>query len=225
MYETLGKLWKDYGNKYSTQWDGNDPRHGLSAEVGERLTQLDLILDHLKVALAAVAIDPKRLKHDVEWMTKAQPLFARGEMTKEEYSAGFSPPPEVDGRRYVRAWNEVRLFTEMFYFVAWRLLQVLNMRKPVAFPNLPKIKATGIRNVRNLLIEHPEDAKAAANYQQSLIVTDDGPVLKTMEVLIGGSPRRVSATSESVDRGLYVNAEKLRGEIEECLREALESGN
>jgi len=223
MYETAGDLWQEYCKKYSAQWAGNDPRHSLSAEVGERLTQLDLILDHLKSALAVVAIDPERAKHDSEWVRKAQPRFARGEITEEEYFAGFSPP-QVDGQSCLRAWREVRLFTEIFYFVAWRLLQVLNMRRPVSFPNLREIKATGIRNVRNHLIEHPENAKAAANYQQALIVTDDGPVLKTTEVLISGSPQRVSATSEGVDRGLYINAEEFRSKMEQRVSEALRFG-
>ena len=221
MYETVGKLWEDYRNKYSTQWQGNDPRHGLSAELSERLVQLDLILDHLKQALSSIS-DPQRTKRDFEWIKQAQPRFARGEMTEEEYFAGFSPPSQRDGRSYIRAWGEVRLFTEMFYLVAWRLLQVVTTRRPVAFPKLREIKSTGIRNVRNLLIQHPEDAKAVPNYEQSLIVTDDGPVLKTKEALISGSPQRVSATSGSVDRGLYVNAEELRSKMEQCLRAALE---
>jgi len=205
MYETVGKLWEDYRNKYSTQWSGNDPQGSLSAEISQRLLQLDLILDHLKQALSSIR-EPEREKRDLEWFKQAQPRFARGEITEEEYFAGFSPP-QRDRQSYIRAWGDVRLFTEMFYFVAWRLLEVLNMQGPVAFPNLREIKAEGIRKVRNLLIQHPEDAGAAANYEQSLIVTDDGPVLKTRAVVIKGNPQRVSATNESVDRGLYVNAE------------------
>jgi len=131
-----------------------------------------------------------------------------------------SPTPE-ESRAYVHAWREVRLFTEIFYLVAWRLREVLNSPGPRAFPNLRRIEAKGIRDVRNLLIEHPEDGKPVANYQQSLTVTDDGPVLRTREILVRVGPGRVSPTDESVDRGLYVNADELRREMDACLREAL----
>jgi len=55
MYETVRDLWKQYCTKYSADWVGNDPRHDLSPEVRERLTQLDLVLEHLSRALALVA--------------------------------------------------------------------------------------------------------------------------------------------------------------------------
>jgi hypothetical protein len=66
----------------------------------------------------------------------------------------------------------VRLFTEIFYFVAWRLRRVFNSPEPRAFRNLRRLQAKGIRDVRNLLIEHPEHGKPVANYQQSLTVMD-----------------------------------------------------
>jgi hypothetical protein len=84
MYERVGELWKQYCTKYSGEWVGDDPRHDLSAEVRERLTQLDLVLEHLRRALALVAIDPERAKRDAEWFAKAQPLG-----TRRNYSGGF----------------------------------------------------------------------------------------------------------------------------------------
>jgi hypothetical protein len=223
MYETAGALWKQYCTKYSAEWVGDDPRHDLSAEVRERLTQLDLVLEHLSRALALVAIDPERAKRDAEWFTKAQPRLARGEITEEEFAAGLSRTSRTpeESRGYVHAWGEVRLFTEIFYFVAWRLREIFNNRKPEAFSNLRQIKARGIRDVRNLLIQHPEHGKPVPNYRQWLVVTDDGPVLKSSEVLVRGGS--VSATDESVDRGLYVNADELRREMEACLGDALHS--
>lgn len=223
MYETVRDLWKQYCTKYSADWVGNDPRHDLSAEVRERLTQLDLVLEHLSRALALVAIDPERAKRDTEWFTKNQPRLARGEISEEEFAAGLSRTSRTpeESRGYVHAWDEVRLFTEIFYFVAWRLREVLNNRKPEAFPNLRQIKARGIRDVRNLLIQHPEHGQPVPNYRQWLVVTGDGPVLKSSEVLVRGD--RVSAPEESVDRGLNVNADELRREIEACLTEALSS--
>jgi hypothetical protein len=225
MYETAGELWKQYCTKYCGEWVGDDPRHDLSAEVRERLTQLDLVLEHLRRALALVAIDPERAKRDAEWFAKAQPRLARGEITQEEFAAGLSQTSRTseESRGYVHAWGEVRLFTEIFYFVAWRLREVLNNRKPEAFSNLGRIKAKGIRDVRNLLIQHPEHGKPLPNYRQWLTVTDDGPVLKSSVVLVRGDS--VSAPEESIDRGLYVNADELRKEMEECLGEALGFGS
>lgn len=226
MYETVGDLWKQYCAKYSAEWVKDDPRHDLSSEVSQRLTQLDLVLEHLRRSLALVT-DPERAKRDAEWFRKAQPRLARGEITAEEFEAGFSRTsrtPEED-RAYLHASNEVRLFTEIFYFVAWRLRQVFNSLEPRAFRNLRRLKAKGIRDVRNMLMEHPEHAKPVANYQQSLTVTDDGPVLKTREILVRGGSGRVSPTDESVDRGLYVNADELRREMEACLGEALGPGS
>jgi hypothetical protein len=225
MYETVRNLWKQYCTKYSAEWAGDDPRHDLSAEVRERLTQLDLVLEHLTRALALVAIDPEQVKRDAEWFTKAQPRLACGEITEEEFAAGLSRTSRTpeESRDYVHAWGEVRLFTEIFYLVAWRLLEAFNNRKPEAFPNLRRIKSRGIGDVRNLLIEHPEHRKPMPNYRQWMVVTDDGPVLKSSEVLVRGG--RVSASDESLDRGLYVNADELRREMEACLGDALGSGS
>ena len=86
-----------------------------------------------------------------------------------------------------------------------------------------RIKTKGIRDVRNVLIEHPEHGDPVPNYRESLILTDCGPVLKVMEVLFRGDQGRVLPTAASVDRGLYVNAEELRREIEMCVTEALSS--
>ncbi|MGH9199281.1 MAG: hypothetical protein ACRD1T_26575, partial [Acidimicrobiia bacterium] len=78
----------------------------------------------------------------------------------------------------------------------------------------------GIRDVRNLLIAHPEQGKPAPNYKQQLVVTDDGPVLKgALGVkIIGG---RVEPLEDELDRGLYINAEGFRGELQARLMEAL----
>ena len=150
MYETVRDLWKRYCSKYSAEWSTEDPRGDLAAEVRERLTQLDLVLDHLKRAVRIFAGDPERLRRDVKWMTEAQPRLVRGEITQEEYLAGFSQKSEAESRACLRASEEVRLFSEMFYFVAWRLREVLNSPKPRAFPEIRRIEAEGIRDVRNV---------------------------------------------------------------------------
>ena len=119
MYKTASELWKQYCAKYSAEWVGDDPRHDLSAEVRERLTQLDLVLEHLSRAVALVAVDPERTKRDAEWFRKAQPRLARGEITEEEFAAGLSRTSRTpeESRGYVHAWNEVRCLRRSF--ISW----------------------------------------------------------------------------------------------------------
>jgi hypothetical protein len=107
MFETVGDLWKHYCAKYSVEWVKDDARHDLSAEVSQRVTQLDLVLEHLRRSLAIVTIDPERAKRDAEWFRQAQPRLVRGEISAEEFQAGFSRTsrtPEED-RAYAHAWS------------------------------------------------------------------------------------------------------------------------
>ena len=46
MYEPIIKPWEQYRAKQSPQWRQDDPRHHLAAEVGARLTQLNLVLTY-----------------------------------------------------------------------------------------------------------------------------------------------------------------------------------
>lgn len=221
MYESVQELWKEYISKHgSSSWGKNDPRKGLSAEATRRLEQLDLILEKLKQALTLSPEEEKRRKDETERFLKTQKLFARGEITKEEFEAGLSHKSPEDIQAFVQRTNDVWLFTETFYCIAWRLREVLNIRKP-PFPNLQEIVGLGIRNVRNLLIEHPEDQKDKANYEQTMIVTNDGPVLKSLEIRIDARTGQSSAAKESVDRGLHINAQEFRDEMERALRKAL----
>ena len=99
----------------------------------------------------------------------------------------------------VRAWYEIRLFTETFYFFAWRLREVVNGGGGVEFVGVRRIQAKGVRDVRNVLIEHPEHGKPSGNYQQSLTVTDAGPVLKSSTIVVRGASGRVDPDDASLD--------------------------
>jgi len=223
MYEPIIKPWEQYRAKQSPQWRQDDPRHHLAAEVGARLTQLDLVLDHLGASLAIIAGDPHENRRNAEWALSAGPRLGKGEITEEEYLAGLKHKSNEQHGQFIRGFEEVRLFTEMFYLVAWRLMEVLNGSGSRAFPSVCKIKGRSIRDVRNHLIQHPEKRKPVPDYRQRLIVTDAGPVLKTSTVLVRGATGRSEPDEASVDRGLYVNAEELRGELDACLINALSS--
>jgi hypothetical protein len=220
MYEGVQELWKEYLAKHGSSWRKSDPRQGLSAEVTRRLEQLNLILEKLKQALTPSPEEEKRRKEETELFLKMQKLFARGDITKEDFEAGLSQKSPEETEAFIQRTKDVWLFTETFYGIAWRLREILNVRKP-SFPNLQKIVGLGIRNVRNLLIEHPEDQKGKGNYEQTMIVTNDGPVLKSLEVRIDGQTGQSSSAKDSVDRGLYINAQEFKDEMERAITKAI----
>jgi hypothetical protein len=86
------------------------------------------------------------------------------------------------------------------YFFAWGLVEVLKRSRPFAFEGFSKLKARGVRIVRNDLLQHPE--KHGKNFRQWLVVTSKGPVLKTTTVVIRSDTGKVEPEKESVDRGL-----------------------
>lgn len=221
VFEEIAELWKQYLSAHAPLWSQDDPRHDLGAEVRERLEQLDIVLGHLERALAAVTPDPERVRHDVTWVQGALQRLEAGEMSKEEFAAVFEtlPKSREEGRAWVQAWSEVRLFTEMFYFVAWRLVDILTRRGALGFPGFSKLQARGVTLVRNHLLQHPE--KHGEIFQQHLAITDAGPVLKGVAVVVRSATGRTEPDAASVDRGLFVNAKQLHDELMACLREVL----
>jgi hypothetical protein len=100
------------------------------------------------------------------------------------------------------------LLTEMFYFVAWRLVEVLNRSGPLQFPRLGPIEAHGVRVVRNELIEHPE--KTSEEFRRGVSIRDVGPTLKPY-------------SENRIDRGLFINAQELHDQLANRLQAALSS--
>lgn len=150
---------------------------------------------------------------------QAAKQFRSGDMTAENYeeflkTLNAKSPDQL--RIEVRAWSEMHLFTEAFYFFAWRLVEVLTRSGAFAFDGFSKLQARGIRIVRNHLLQHPE--KHDKNFRQWLVVTSNGPVLKTTTVVIRSDTGKVEPEKESVDQGLFVNAQELYDEIIEIVR-------
>jgi len=90
---------------------------------------------------------------------------------------------------------ELITFVEAFYYFAWRLREVLRQ-----LPRLKKFDATGIRYVRNHLIEHPEK-KSHLLRQAFAFDPKRGPVLKPINM--EQRDPRVS------DKGLWENVREL----------------
>jgi len=220
VFEEIADLWKQYLAAHAPSWAPDDPRHDLGAEVRERLVQLDIVLAYLKRALAAVTPDTERVQHDIAWAQGALPRLKVGEMSEEEFAAGFRtlPTSREKGRAWVHPWSEVRLFTETFYFIAWRLVEILKMRRrrALVFAGFRNLQARGVTLVRNHLLEHPD--KYGEIFQQNLMVTDAGPALKGFAVVVRSATGRTEPDGASVDRGLFVNAKELHDELMECPR-------
>lgn len=211
MYEDVRELWKRYCATRSHLWAQPDARGYLAAEVENRLEQLDLTLELLRQASAALNPDPEQTRRDQEYFMQQFTRFDSGEVNHSEYEALImARPPRIPADAQ-QSWSKIRLFTETFYFVAWRIREILNASGPNAFSDLGKISARGIRDVRNHLLQHPDRARPSQKYEQSLMFTDDGPVLKSTAFMI--KKGRVSADPDSLDRGLFWNARQLRDEL------------
>lgn len=115
----------------------------------------------------------------------------------------------------------MRLFTEAFYFFAWRLVEALTPRGKLTFPGIKEPNARGVRIVRNLLIQHPEKPKHGGNFRQHLTITDAGPVLKSSVMVIRTATGRIDPNHDSLDRGLFANAQELHGELLKNLQNLL----
>lgn len=117
-----------------------------------------------------------------------------------------------DLHREVEAWESIGLFTEAFYFFAWRLIEVLNGNGPYRFPYLERLRANGVRVVRNHLLQHPE--KQGQNFTQGFVITSVGPVLRSREAIIDGATGKARPSGDTVDQGLHVAAIELRDEMQ-----------
>jgi hypothetical protein len=123
-------------------------------------------------------------------------------------------------REHFRAWDEIVLFSEAFYFVAWRLYDVLRRKGDHKFPGMRGLKVNGITAVRNQLIEHPEHTSKL--FTPSFGLTDEGLVIKGLRT-ISDETRRTVSTPENIDHGLLANATELRDAIIDRLDRVLRS--
>lgn len=96
--------------------------------------------------------------------------------------------------------DEFEVFTEAFYLFAWRLRLVVKQ-----LPSCRSFECKPIRDIRNLLIVHPE--KPGGVLRRSVSFGDEvGPQLKPA-VLEPPSKSRL------FDRGLFVNASEFRDQL------------
>jgi hypothetical protein len=116
--------------------------------------------------------------------------------------------PDQRERRRQRSdllYEQIVLFTEAFYYVAFRFQTIIKEHMQRSF-NPP-----GVRGVRNHLIEHPDDKGGAPEYNFGYgLDMPYGPVLKPFGPRIPNNPRASGAVPPPFDdKGLYFNAQEV----------------
>jgi hypothetical protein len=191
-----------------------DVRLDLAAEVQNRLNQLDLILEKLAAELRVFRGNPEEIDRMLTFGSENVERLRSGQISQDEFVRGTSRPPMTreEGREWKKAADSIGLFTETFYFIAWRLIEALNQNQPqLRFPELERVKGRHVLVVRNHLLQHPE--KFGLNLKQGVVITDDGPVLRSQEIVFRADGS-VASSDDTVDVGLYVAADELRAELE-----------
>lgn len=191
------KLFEDYVVA-ARQKDTSAVHFELAVEAVERLKQLDLLLTRV----AAIQ------RH----VTTGQNLRVRDFLLPVEATSVGSETME-EGRVIAEAFFHARLYTETFYYLAFRFRQILTTQnkatKIYALPHLENFEAAGIRDVRNHLLEHPEGRTSQVFSQDDSLGGLDGPKLK------------IDASGPAhVDRGLFVNAAEFKQSLETLLARA-----
>ncbi|MGH3766622.1 MAG: hypothetical protein ACRDS0_16890 [Pseudonocardiaceae bacterium] len=215
MFEAVYEAWVRYSSALVKNVPENDVRLNLDGEVRTRLRQLDLILKKLTDEIKIITPRPEDIERSNEFIRQHHATFVRGEMSIEEWVAGTGlKQKSADELQYeADAWESIGIFTEAFYFFAWRLIEVLNGNGEYRFPNLERMrKSEGVGFVRNHLIQHPENKEK--NFTQGLVITNSGPVLRSHGAIIDGATGEVRPSDDTKDQGLYVTAVKLRDEMQ-----------
>jgi len=126
----------------------------------------------------------------------------------------LKPTSSIDeARKPTRFFDEGIVFAEAFYSTAWRIICIAKHgTKPLPHLGEMKKKAKGINTVRNQLLVHPEKQKDPI-LMPSFSWGNDGPIFK--------NARPAGQTFEIMDRGLWINAQEFKNDIEGLLQKAI----
>lgn len=191
MFEKQISLFERYLNSAAHRW--SDDQRALLLEAETRLQQCDYAYERARAAGELSAA----LWREASEHGGRNPLAVPDQNSQ-------SPRP----RQFWQNQFALRYYTESFYYFAWRLQQILTGRfaKELSLKFAP---VTGIRAVRNELIEHPEKSRNAT--LDGGIEITSGPFDVRLKV-----PKR----GHGVDPGLLANATALRDNIDDCLMKA-----
>ena len=163
----------------------NNPRRYLAIELSERIAQLRFILARVH----ALELEIPKLSHEHEAGTLC-----------------------VESAAESAARIELRVLTESFYYCAARARAIARNSK-FPLPGLSSFECSGVRDVRNQLLEHPE-----GNDSQVLMVSfgrggSNGPLIKPL--------RQVGQEQVFPDSGLFLNAREFGENLDHLLQQAI----
>lgn len=163
----------------------NNPRRDLAIELSERLAQVVFILARVQ----ELELEIPKLSH-------------------QHGSGGLYFESDAESTARI----ELRVLTESFYYFAARVRAIARNSK-FPLPGLGSFECSGVRDVRNKLLEHPE-----GDDSQVLIVSfghggPNGPTVKPI--------RRVGQEQVFPDSGLFPNARAFGENLDRLLRQAL----
>lgn len=191
------KHFEDYV-KAARQKDASAIHFELAVEAVERLKQLDLLLTRVAVIQRHISTSRNLCIRDFLLSIEATPV-------------GLESADE--GQVIAEGFFHARLYAETFYYLAFRFRQILTTKnsatRKYTFPNLKSFEATGVRDVRNHLLEHPERRTSQVFSRDHSLGGLDGPKLKID-----------TSGTDHVDRGLFVNAAEFKQSLENLLIEA-----
>jgi hypothetical protein len=176
----------------------------LGCEGRHRITQLDYLIEKIREAQNdAIAITERQRKDFKKWIEYTIANNLDIEKTPAPSNINMT---EDESTKYQKLSFELELYTEHFYYIAFRLRTIFRN-----LPKLNKVESSGIRDVRNKLIEHPDKDKDSQIFIQSFGFgnTESGPVIKAI--------RYNEQTEVFPDKGLFINADELKLNLEKVL--------
>lgn len=180
----------------------------LIVEAEDKLSQLNWLISKIKrIEKKSLSFFEKSTKplHDHLEKCKRENL----DPTKIPFDNSNTPTQNELERELKRSFKS-QMFSEAFYYFAWRLLVILKN-----LDGLKNIECEGILIVRNKLIEHSERKDSKITIRSFASGGSNGPVIKGV---------RYSHQKDTYkDKGLYINAKELRVKLEKALKNLLDN--
>jgi len=152
----------------------------------------------------------------LDWLCRRLETVERETAGTDSLSASTTP-----GNLLPDPVIELKTLTEAFYYVAWRFVALLDgTAGPVPCLRGLKRRCSGIRMVRNQLLEHPEGKDSGIHIPSIMFGTSKGPTLKVcaaVKVETDGTVLFRTNEDHLLDAGLWQNARQLKEEVENCL--------
>jgi hypothetical protein len=208
VFEATVALLDDYYRLMDQKSRGRFVRD-LAVEVRERVEQLEYLVRRVQEAEGAMgfiqaatfeAMRARRILLDEDGLEWESDKYPTAQITEPDFAT------------LEAAMFEARLFTECFYYVAHRIRSILRSRAH-PLPGLQSFEAKGVRDVRNILLEHAGQGVHDVTVPSFGFGGPDGPAVKAV--------RPTAQVGKHADSGLYVNAAEFRDALENALRREL----